>query len=148
MYQQAKLQKRTILVVMIAVTAMAVVVIAGGRASSIKGSAVALAPEPQVPDSKRATLIRIFVHEFDLYPDLIRITPGKVLIRAENEKRAEIALVLERIGPGQSRQHTTRVSAAHHVRRADREITLGVGEYVFYEESQPALKGTLIVDPQ
>jgi hypothetical protein len=139
--------KLIVLAVMVLFLAMTGVIMSSGRASSIDSAAIHTS-ELQGQDGNRAKLIRVFVHEFDLYPDLIRIKPGKVLIRAENEKRAEIALVIERVGPGQSRQQTARVSAARHLRRADQEITLGVGEYVFYEESQPALKGALIVEPQ
>lgn len=139
--------KRIVLAVVVTFIAMTALIMSGGRVLSTDSAAIHTSGI-QGQGSELPMLLRVFVHEFDLYPDLIRIKPGKVLIRAENEKRANIALVVERIGPDQSRQQTARVSAARHLRRADQEITLGVGEYVFYEESEPALKGTIIVEPQ
>jgi hypothetical protein len=135
------------LVATLLIVATLAAVMTDGRASSRKETASNLQPAPQGQDSKRVTLVRVFIHEFDLYPDLIRVKPGKVLIRAENEKQTEVALVVEQVGPGQARQQTARVAAARHLRRADQGIALGVGEYIFYEESNPSLKGTLIVEP-
>jgi hypothetical protein len=138
--------KRIVLGVIILFITTTAVIMTGGRASSTDLAAIH-SPEPQGEDGKPLRLVRVFIHEFDLYPNLIRIKPGRVLIRAENEKRAEIALVVQRVGPAQSLHHTARVTAARHLRRADQVIALGIGEYVFYEESRPTLKGTLIVEP-
>lgn len=122
--------------------------VSGGRSSPGGTSAPSHEAASQGQPGDRAKLIRVFVHEFDLYPSVVRTTPGKVLLRAENEKRSDIALVVERLVPGQSSQRTARIQAARHIRRTHQELTLGVGEYVFFEESRPELRGTLIVEPR
>jgi hypothetical protein len=131
-----------------AVFVFAAAAVSGGRSSPGGTSAPSHAVASQGQPGDRAKLVRVFVHEFDLYPSVVRTTPGKVLLRAENEKRSDIALVVERLVPGQSSQRTARIHAARHIRRAHQELTLGVGEYVFFEESRPELRGMLIVEPR
>ena len=104
-------------------------------------------PPPTQGLVERRQLVRIFVHPEDLYPDVVRVTAGKVLIVAENETQKDISLVLVRKNPGQPAQGVALVKTPNVDRRARRDLTLGAGEYVFYEESQPQLQGKLIVDP-
>ena len=108
--------------------------------------------KPNLPPTQalieRSQLVRIFVHGDDLYPDVVRVTAGKVLLVAENETLKDIFLVVERKNDGQPQQAIALVKTPHLDKRARRELTLDAGEYVFYEESQPQLQGRLIVDPQ
>jgi len=87
------------------------------------------------PASRPAQLIRVFVHDFDIYPDVVRTRPGKIQLRAENETREDIALVVERVRPGQSPEPLTRIKTVSRGKRAQEELALGVGEYVFYDAS-------------
>jgi hypothetical protein len=111
------------------------------------GSGKTKAPPTQTLIERRQ-LVRIFVHGDDLYPDVVRVTAGKVLIVAENETQKDIFLVVERKTDGQPQQGIALVKTPHLDKRARRELTLEAGEYVFYEESQPQLQGRLIVDPE
>lgn len=101
----------------------------------------------QESSDKGRQLIRVFIHEFDLYPSLVRVRPGKVLLSAENEKRTGVALIVERVSPGQAPQRAARTSVARDLKRAGQELNLGTGEYVFYEESNPKLTGRIVVEP-
>ena len=113
----------------------------GGRSSAASSGGASQGQGDVTPGD----LVRVFVHEFDLYPDLIQRRPGRMLLRAENEKGADIALVVDRVDPGASPQRAARLHVAQNVKRAVQELTLGVGEYVFYEESTPALRGRIVV---
>ena len=99
-------------------------------------------------DASVKPMIRVFIHPDDIYPSLIRARPGLLRFRAENETLTDVTLVLERIVSGHSTQEVARVSTVRQANRADQEVGLGVGQYVFYEASRPEIKGTLIVDPQ
>ena len=113
----------------------------GGNSSAARPGVASHAPA----ENSKADLVRVFVHEFDLYPDLIERAPGKLLLRAENEKGTDIALVVQRVDSGASPQRVARLQVAQNTKRAVQELTLGVGEYVFYEESTPALRGKIVV---
>jgi hypothetical protein len=91
--------------------------------------------------------VRVFVHTDSVRPRLIHLRPGPVTLRAENETGADVALIVERVTAGQPSHQVARVIASHDDKRGHGELALGVGEYVFYEESRPQLKGTLIVEP-
>jgi hypothetical protein len=107
-------------------------------AASVQGQASA----------ERRQLVRVFVHADDIYPDEITVGPGKILIVAENETQSDISLIVEKVNPGHAPEGAAKLDARQFDRRNKQELTLGVGEYVFYAESNPAVKGKLIVDPQ
>ena len=96
---------------------------------------------------ERRRLVRIFVHADDIYPDVVRLKPGKVLLLAENETQSDVSLVVEKVNPGQPAQRTAQVRTRQLDKRNRQEMTLGAGEYVFYEESNPRVKGKIIVEP-
>jgi hypothetical protein len=122
---------------------------AGGVAGNIAGTTHAQpAAAIQSPsESGRGQLVRIWIHGEDIYPSIVRVRPGRVLLVAENETQSDVDVVLERVLPDHARQNVARVSCAQKAKRADGEVTLGAGEYVFYEQTQPEVKGTLIVRP-
>jgi hypothetical protein len=91
-------------------------------------------------------LVRVFVHEFDLYPPVIHLTPGEIVLRAENEKRVRISLVVEAVKEGGIRLEAARLNAGGSARRAAQNLVLEAGEYEFYEESNPIVRGRLIVE--
>lgn len=92
--------------------------------------------------------IRIWVHGDRVSPDVIYARPGRVLLEAENETSTSINLKLERHIPGQSSHFQSLVRVAKRIKRASQEVTLAEGEYVFYDEARPAIRGKLIVDSQ
>jgi hypothetical protein len=100
------------------------------------------------PGNPNKPMIRVFVHNEDIYPDVIRTRPGTVRIRAENETLSDISLVIERITPGQSNQRLANIRTMHQAKRDEQESVLGVGEYFYYDEARPEIKGRLIVEPQ
>lgn len=108
----------------------------------IEASAPAQAQTREVPRQ----LVRVFVHLDDIYPSIVRVKPGNLLLRAENETLSDISVILERVLPGQSGELVTRASTTGRAKRADNRLTLGVGEYVFFEESRPEVQGKLIVE--
>ena len=93
-------------------------------------------------------MVRLFVHGDTIYPDVIRVRPGKVFIRAENATLEDISVVVERVQPGQGRRVEARVKTVSRARRADQEITVGTGEYELFEETQPAYRCKMIVEPK
>jgi len=82
-----------------------------------------------------------------IYPTVVHARPGRVLLRAENQTQTDVALVLERVLPGAARQRTARVNTVSKALRAEQLLTVGVGEYEFYDEAFPEAKGKLIVEP-
>ena len=91
--------------------------------------------------------IRVWVHGDDVRPRVIHAWPGQVLLTSENEAGADVALVVEQLLPGLVNV-LTRVPTAARKKRATQELTLVPGEYVFYEERQPAVRGKIIVEPR
>jgi hypothetical protein len=92
-------------------------------------------------------MIRIFVHNEDIYPDIIRARPGVLRIRAENETLSDVSLVIERSESGKPGQRFGNVKTTRQGKRAEQEVGLGVGEYVYYDEARPDVRGRLIVEP-
>jgi hypothetical protein len=103
---------------------------------------------PARSEAKFREMVRVFLHGDDIYPGFARVRPGSVLLRAENETQSDVALVLERVVSGETRQPVARVATSGRGKRADNEVTLDVGEYVFFEESRPEVRGRLIVEPK
>lgn len=102
-------------------------------------------PPTIVQGSQPPRLLRVWVHGDGIYPEFLRLPPGRVVIRSENETQSDINLVVERVIPGQSNQSLARVPTPVSQKRANHELALAVGEYVYYEESQPQYKGLLTV---
>lgn len=102
----------------------------------------------QRSDAVYRQTVRVFLHADSVRPRLIHLSPGPVTFRAENETGADAALVVERVAAGQSSHRAARVVAEREKKRGHGELELGVGEYVFYEESRPQLRGTLVVAPR
>ena len=123
----------------------AVLVVAVAGASSFRPSVTATAP--QNLSAKSPQLIRIWMHGDAIYPPVIRARVGKILLRAENRTQSDVALVLERVLPGAASQRTARVGTVSKALRADMVLTLGAGEYEFYDEGFPDAKGKLVVVP-
>ena len=111
----------------------------GGKASLIRASA-----RPQASASNG--VLRVWIHGEEIYPDHARINPGTVMLVAENQTSSDITLVVERVEPGLAPRLASTVSAAGHVSRASRTLTLASGQYVFYEQSRPEIRGKLIVE--
>lgn len=93
-------------------------------------------------------LVRVFVHGDDIYPSGVRTGPGKLLLWVENETQSDVSLVVERLVPGQNAQAIANIKAEGLGKRASHEVTVGVGEFVFYEQSRPDVQGRLIVEPK
>ncbi|HLG13449.1 MAG TPA: hypothetical protein VJH03_02845 [Blastocatellia bacterium] len=103
---------------------------------------------PQGPHANLpAQLIRVFVHGDGIYPDVVRARPGEILLRAENETLGDISLVVERLDPGQVPVNVKQIKTVNRGKRAQEELALGVGEYVYYEASRPEIRGKLIIEP-
>jgi len=92
--------------------------------------------------------IRVWVHGDRVSPDLIYARPGKILLEAENQTAGDISLKLERRVAGGNNEAQGSARTANKGKRGGLELTLGAGEYVFYDETRPGIKGKLIVDPQ
>jgi len=144
--------KRVILLgLAVLVVATASAVVRRASSESAKPNTMSLSEAgapPQGPPDSRKQLVRVFVHGTDIYPSIVRARPGLILLRAENETQSDVTLVVERVRPGQTPAPLTRIKTIDRGKRAHEELALGVGEYVFYEESQPDIKGTLIIEPR
>jgi hypothetical protein len=91
--------------------------------------------------------LRVFVHKDDIRPAVLRAWPGKAVVSVENESQADVSLQIERVLPS-GNQSVSGVSLPAQAKRLPQEVTLGVGEYVFYETSRPTIRGRLIVAPR
>jgi len=92
--------------------------------------------------------VRVWVHGDRVSPDLIYARPGRILLEAENQTLGDISLKFDRKVAGGNPQAQGVVRTDRRGKRASLEVTLGAGEYVFYDETRPGIKGKLIVDPQ
>lgn len=97
-----------------------------------------------LPQNIYKPTVRIWIHGDSIRPRMMRTSPGLVVLRVENGTRSDISLVLERVRPGEALQ-VARVTTRNQGKRARHELTLGVGEYVYYDEARPRIRGTLIV---
>lgn len=95
--------------------------------------------------SERGQLVRVWVHGDAIYPPVIYAQPGKILFKADNETQSDISLVIERVTPGQANARVTQLGTQRKARRVGQEMTLGAGEYVLYEATQPEIRTRLIV---
>jgi hypothetical protein len=94
-----------------------------------------------------APILRVWVHPDDIYPDLVRTKPGRVILMAENERTTDISLVVARLIFGQSNQTVASISVSNIAKRAGNVLDLSAGTYIFYEQTRPDLTGTIIVAP-
>ena len=133
--------------VMITLAALAVVAWPRSHAVAARDFAVANLTQGQVIPVFRPR-IRIWIHGDDIRPKVIRTWPGAVLLTTENLTDGETSLMVERVLPGQAGGLTARVLTHAGVKRTKQELILAVGEYVFYEESRPHIRGRLIVEPR
>jgi hypothetical protein len=102
--------------------------------------------EPVPQPSAHVQSLRVFVHGEDIYPLVARVRPGRLMLNAENETQSDVALVIEKIVPGQAGRIIASVSTQNRAKRSAQEVDIGAGEYVFYEQSQPEVRGRLIVE--
>jgi hypothetical protein len=126
-------------------------VLASAAACSVLGfvSRANSGMEPTKPLPQQPALVqslRVFVHGDDIYPLTARRRPGRLLVNAENETQSDIVVVFEKVIAGRSNQRVTSIAARVSAKRSAQEVTLGAGEYVFYEESHPDVRGELIVE--
>lgn len=91
-------------------------------------------------------LMRIFVHQEDIYPNQLRGKAGPVRLRAENETLGNVSLALDVLMPGGPTQRVALVQTVNTGKRADQQVYLSKGEYAYYDESRPDIRGQLIVD--
>jgi hypothetical protein len=119
----------------------------GGEASSFKVVASTEIPRGTAQSQKEfKSTVRVFIHPDDIYPAIVTVRPGKVVLSAENNTIAAVNLVVESVSsPGQRAAH---ISASAQDKRVRQEYTLAPGEYIFYEESRPGRYGRLLVDPK
>ena len=90
--------------------------------------------------------VRVFIHPDDIYPGAVVLKPGKFRLLVENETVGDVALVVEQVSPGQSRQPVATVRTINQGKRARQEMALVAGEYVYYEASRPQQQGRLIIN--
>jgi hypothetical protein len=119
---------------------------ASAHVSAARVPGVLSAAQGAASESRR--LIRIWVHRTSIYPSFLRITPGRVNLRVENETQFDKGLVVERVLQLQPRQQLANVRVVNGEVRADKEMVLEAGDYVYYEESAPELIGHLLVAPE
>ncbi len=113
---------------------------------------VSLEPGPTPhPTEKKESLykqnIRVWVFKDRLRPDLIYAGAGRAIIRVENETGEDVSLVVERLIPERAGTILKKVKTKDKRKRAHEELTLEAGEYIFYEESRPEVRGRLVVEP-
>lgn len=118
------------------------------HAATAKDGAVANFTQGQSAPVLFRPRIRIWVHGDDVRPKVIHAWPGPVLLTAENETGADVSLVVERVLPGQANGLTARVPTLRRLKRANRELSLAVGEYLFYEAGRPNIRGSILVEPR
>jgi hypothetical protein len=117
-------------------------------ASSARETPIQPGADDPVEAAYRQT-VRVWVHADDVRPRVIRAAPGAISLRAENETGGDVALVVEKVSAGGGApEREARVVVTGEGRRARLELSLVAGEYVFYEESRPQFKGTLLVEPR
>ena len=145
-------KKRTILIglaVLVLATTSAVVRRAGGE-SAKPAPADTKAQEAAVgaPAGLPLQVVRIWIHGDDLYPSVVRVRPGRVVLAAQNETQLDVSLVVEKVEAGNPRQSVTRLPTRSREKRNKQELVLAPGEYEFYCDGWPEVRGRLIVDPQ
>jgi hypothetical protein len=104
-------------------------------------------PARSLPSPAYKQRIRFWIMNDDIRPSVIHASPGILRLSAENLSDGDASLVIEKAAPGQARARAVGMKILRRVKGATQEAELGVGEYVFYEESRPNITGRLIVEP-
>lgn len=109
-----------------------------------------LTAETKLPTTAQAVptfrpRLRVYVHRDSVRPSVIHAWPGKTLISIENESGADIALQIEKTLV-QQMLPIALLKLPSHAKRAEQEVTLGIGEYVLYDLSRPNVRSRLIVE--
>ena len=92
-------------------------------------------------------LMRIFVHQEDIYPNQLRVKGGPVRLCAENETLGNVSLALDVLINGVP-QRVALVQTVNTGKRAEQQVYLSKGDYAYYDESRPEIRGQLIVDAE
>jgi len=132
----------------IVITTVLLVRQASSASTTPPAPASAATPRQGRPEAEYKQMIRVWVHNDGIYPSIVYATPGKIVLRAENETRSDVSLIVERVLLGQANARLTRLITQNQAKRVHEERVLGAGEYVFYDEARPEYKGTLIVEAQ
>jgi cupredoxin-like protein len=105
--------------------------------------------QPSSPTSEPTPLPRqmvlVFIHNEDLYPSVVSVKAGEIFLRIENWTQKDVSLVVERVISGEGEQRVKDVQTSNKAERAHTDLSLSPGEYVFYEQSRPDVKGKIIV---
>jgi hypothetical protein len=91
--------------------------------------------------------LRIWRTVSDLRPRVLHAWPGKALIEVVNDRGDQASIRIDRITPDASHPTET-LDLAPQLRRTKHEITLGSGEYIIYDTTQPAMRVRLVVEPR
>lgn len=97
-------------------------------------------------ESKARQLARVWVYGDAVYPSAIKLKPGTVLLRMENQVGFNVNLVLTKLTGGGTGPVTT-LGAQGKTLRSIQVLELGAGLYEYYDQSRPQIKGRLIVEP-
>jgi len=91
--------------------------------------------------------VRIFVHGDRVSPNLIYVGTNQFLLQVENVTTSDIRLKVEQHLASGEKKILNVISTIGNGKRTSQNMELEAGEYVFYEESRPSLRGKIIVDP-
>jgi hypothetical protein len=90
--------------------------------------------------------LRVWVHAGAVYPYVLHAMPGPAQVWIENQTQSEVTLAIDRVLPGAAAaQPAARVGTADHVLGPTQVIVLAAGSYIFYEQSNPSIKGVIEV---
>jgi hypothetical protein len=109
------------------------------RASGIAAAQV-------LPSGVPLQTLRVWVHAGAIYPYVLHATPGPAQLWIENQTQSEVTLAVDRFLPDTATlQPAARVGTADHVVGPTQVIVLAAGSYVFYEQSNPSIRGIIQV---
>jgi hypothetical protein len=103
-------------------------------------------PAQVVPGGPPLQTLRVWIHAGAVYPYVLHAMPGPAQIWVENETQSEVTLAIERVLPGSAAsQSAATIGTADHMMGPTQMVVLGVGSYVFYEQSNPSARGIIDV---
>jgi hypothetical protein len=91
--------------------------------------------------------VRFWIHGDGIRPRIAHAKPGTVRLTCENKTLLDAQLVVERLPANQTVQAVAAINVSSSLGTSAQEVVLTPGDYVVYERSRPAMKGTLIVSP-
>jgi hypothetical protein len=142
-------RKRVLLIVLliglVAMLATSGVMVGGKGAKEIVPTVAASQAQEE---ARHRQLVRVWVHGDGIQPSVLFARPGKIFFNVENETQSDISLAIERVTQGQANARVKALGTQRKARRVGEEMTLGPGEYVVYEETQPQYRARLIVEPR